>query len=346
MVAQHPVYIVATGVVAPVGLTARAFATACRAGVSGVGETRFRDRQRQWIRGAAVPLPRPLGGTVKLARMCALALEECLTAHDVDLSRIGDVFLCVSEPDRPGRPPRLEQTLARDLAARVESDRHGARLHVIAAGKVGFAAAIEACRSRLAANPDKFGLIVGVDSFLESEALAVYDADDRVLTSNNSNGFIPGEAASAILVTAGSEDVMATCHGVATTREEAVYGSGIPLKGDGLTAAVREAISEAHLSENAVDFRIADLSGEQYYFREASLAASRLFRAPRERFPLWLPAESVGETGAAAGGLAAAWFADAVTHGYSPGRTAVCHFSDADGKRAALVLSGECTDVE
>jgi 3-oxoacyl-[acyl-carrier-protein] synthase-1 len=275
-----------------------------------------------------------------------MALEECLHAPGADPSLIDDVFLCVSERERPGRPVRLEQVLTTEIAKLVNADRYGASLHVVAAGKVGFAAAIYECRSRLSADSGRYGLIVAVDSFIGGEVLAAYDAEDRLLTAHNSNGFIPGEAASAILVTAVTDDSVPACVGVGRTRERGIYGSGIPLKGDGLTAAVREAIKDARMTEAMVDFRIADLSGEQYYFREASLAASRLFRAPRERFALWLPAESVGETGAAAGALATAWFVDALAHGYSPGPTALCHLSDSDGGRAALILTGECADVE
>lgn len=339
--------IVATGAVTPVGLTTRAFAAACRAGVSGVAETRFRDQQRQWLRGAVVPSPQPLAGVVKLKWMGALAVAECLQTSGADAALIDDVYLCVSEHERPGRPRGLDDALATELARVMDRAGSRSRMHIVAAGKVGVAAAVAACRTRLSAGAGRLGLILAVDSLIGRDVLAAYESEDRLLTGRNSNGFIPGEAACAILVAAAASrrgDV--TCAGVAVTREEAKYGSEIPLRGDGLTAAVRQALLAGGVVEATVDFRIADLSGEQYYFREASLLSTRLFRAPRAVFPLWLPAESTGETGAAAGALSVAWFVDAVTHGYSPGSTAVCHCSDAGGGRAAMVLTGERTHVE
>ena len=50
-----------------------------------------------------------------------------------------------------------------------------------------------------------------------------------------------------------------------------------------------------------VDLRIADLSGEQYYFKEATLAVARTLRQRKEEFDIWHPAECVGEVGAVAG---------------------------------------------
>ncbi len=45
-----------------------------------------------------------------------------------------------------------------------------------------------------------FVLVAGVDSFVSGPTLAAYEARERLLTSQNSNGFIPGEGAAAVLV--------------------------------------------------------------------------------------------------------------------------------------------------
>ena len=52
--------------------------------------------------------------------------------------------------------------------------------------------------------------------------------------------------------------------------EKATIESDEPLRGDGLAAAYRQALDAAGLGLHEIDYRIADLSGEQYWFKEAA----------------------------------------------------------------------------
>ena len=87
-----------------------------------------------------------------------------------------------------------------------------------------------------------------------------------------------------------------------------------------------------------LDFRITDNSGEQYYFKEASLALSRTLRQRKEGFDIWHPAESTGETGAASGVAVIATADDACRKGYSPGPRVLSHWANDAGPRAAVTL--------
>lgn len=87
-----------------------------------------------------------------------------------------------------------------------------------------------------------------------------------------------------------------------------------------------------------VDFRITDLSGPQYYFKEAALLLSRLIRHRPERVELWHPAECVGEQGAVAGMYAVALACESLNKGYAPGPGVLVHMANDCGKRAALSL--------
>jgi 3-oxoacyl-[acyl-carrier-protein] synthase-1 len=88
-----------------------------------------------------------------------------------------------------------------------------------------------------------------------------------------------------------------------------------------------------------LDFRISDVSGEHYGFKEASLAVSRTLRARKEEFDIWHPADCIGEVGAACGPSVfnVAWSAN--ENDYSKGTNVLCHFSNDDGKRAAAILT-------
>ena len=87
-----------------------------------------------------------------------------------------------------------------------------------------------------------------------------------------------------------------------------------------------------------MDFRITDISGEQYGFKEASLALSRLLRVRKEEFDIWHPADCIGEVGAAALPCMLGVALFAARKGYAPGPAILCHLGNDDGKRAALVV--------
>ncbi|MGE8312640.1 MAG: hypothetical protein ACN6QR_24145, partial [Pseudomonas protegens] len=88
-----------------------------------------------------------------------------------------------------------------------------------------------------------------------------------------------------------------------------------------------------------MDYRLTDISGEQYYFKEASLALSRTLRVRKEFFHLWHPADCIGEVGAAIGPTMLAVALAASRKGYGDGPNILCHLGNDAGQRAAALLS-------
>jgi 3-oxoacyl-[acyl-carrier-protein] synthase-1 len=87
-----------------------------------------------------------------------------------------------------------------------------------------------------------------------------------------------------------------------------------------------------------VDYRLADIAGDQYAFKEAALALQRTMRVRKEAFYLWHPADCVGRVGAASVPLSIGVALAAASKSYAPGPGALCHFTDDDGVRAAVIL--------
>jgi 3-oxoacyl-[acyl-carrier-protein] synthase-1 len=81
--------------------------------------------------------------------------------------------------------------------------------------------------------------------------------------------------------------------------ERATILSEEPLRGDGLKEAITNAMKDASITWEQIDFRITDANGEQYWFKEASLALTRTLRMHKAEVDLWHPADSIGEIGAA-----------------------------------------------
>jgi 3-oxoacyl-[acyl-carrier-protein] synthase-1 len=180
-------------------------------------------------------------------------------------------------------------------------------------------------------------LVVATDSLLTGPTLSHFERADRLLTTLNSNGFMGGEGAGALLVSklAGRRGLRLEGFGFAV--EAAHIDSEEPLRGDGLTAAIKAALAQAGQELHDMNYRIADVSGEQYYFKEASLALNRTLRKRKGEFELWHPAESIGETGATAGVACFAAGHFAALKGYAPGPRAILHFGTDQGARAAVV---------
>ena len=88
-----------------------------------------------------------------------------------------------------------------------------------------------------------------------------------------------------------------------------------------------------------LNFRITDISGEQYHFKEASLALSRILRKRKEEFDIWHPADCIGEVGAAMGPVMIAVLKAASEKRYAKGARMLVHLGNDDGKRSAMVFS-------
>ena len=67
-------------------------------------------------------------------------------------------------------------------------------------------------------------------------------------------------------------------------------------------------------------------------------AAVRQSRAHEKPLPVWYPAASVGDLGAAAGPLLLVVAATGIARGYAPGPVVMCEASSDDGLRAACVV--------
>ena len=325
------------GLVTSVGLSALASCAAMRAKLTNPSETRFKGSDGSWIMAHQVPLDAPRRGLAKLAGMAAKAIEEALDGIPrSEWSRV-PLLLCVAEPQRPGRLDGLDEQLFFDIQTELGA-QFAPQSAIVANGRVGVAVALHQARLLVNAHTFQRVLIAATDSFIMWPTLNYYEREDRLLTAGNSNGFMPGEGAGALLVgsSSGFADEL-VCAGVGFAREAATLDSGQPLRGDGLTQAMNNALAEAHWDLTKSCYRIADTSGEQYYFKEASLALSRAIRYRNENFELWHPAESIGEAGAASAMACLVAAYTAAAKQYAPARQGIVHFGNDDGARAVVL---------
>ena len=331
-----PVAILSIGLVTSVGLSAPAACAAIRAGLTNPTETGFMTSSGELITGHQVPLEKQWGGRTRLAKMAALATKECLAALPPrDWADI-PLVVCVAESGRPGRLEGLEDRLPEEIQEELGA-RFAGRPFVVPHGRVSLFAALMHARELMERSSSPRVLIVCTDSLLSGPTLSSYDRNRRLLGARNSNGLQPGEGAGAVLIGPRTRGQL-LCTGVGAGVEPAPIDSGQPLRSDGLVQAIKAALLDAGSPADSLDFRITDIAGEQYYFKEASLALSRLLRTRKEEFDIWNPAESIGETGAVVGVAMIAIAAAACRKGYAPGTHILLHAANDDGGRGAAIF--------
>jgi 3-oxoacyl-[acyl-carrier-protein] synthase-1 len=337
----QPLAVLSTGLITSVGSTALTSCAAFRAKISNPSETRFIDSTGRWIMAHQVELGAPWRGLTKLARMAAIAIEEAL--RDVPRRQWREVplVLCLAEKDRPGRMDGLDEKLVPMIESELGAhfSEHSA---IVTQGRVSTAVATLGARRLIAEDKTQRVLIAATDSLLSWPTLNSYEREDRLLTARNSNGFMPGEAAGALLL--GHPDA-GEAHlrilGLGFGRERATASSEEPLRADGLAEAIKTSVREAALPLQAFDCRVSDAAGELYYFKEASLGLARVLRTLKPDFPLIHPAECTGQTGAAAGPIVIASTWHAALKGYGAGPGSLLVFSDDDGQRAAITTMAD-----
>lgn len=332
--------IISSGMVTAVGLNAPASCAAIRCAIDNFQECRYIGQGGEWQVAASVPLDGPWLGFHKLTEMAAKAISEALHGIPKLPTETIPLLLCLSEPERAERPARLDA----DLLPAIEH-RLGRQFHpdscVIAKGRVSGAVALHNARRLIHQQNHAYVVIAGVDSYLSIPMLTDYDRQERLLNNRNSNGFIPGEAAAAVLVEApmARQEAQLLCLGLGFGKETATIDSELPLRANGLVAAIRNAENDAGFSVSDLDYRISDLSGEHYYFKEAALAMSRTVRSAKESFYLQHPADCIGETGAAIGPTLFSVLLASCRKGYSLGDNILCHMANDAGERAAAFFS-------
>jgi len=335
-----PLAVTGTGMLTGVGFNAPASCAAIRCAVDNFQDTRFMDSAGEWIRGSEVRLEKPWRGRTKLLKMAAGATAECLATNERMVPEETPLLLCLPEQERKGRVIDDDNQFFLDLQKELGVEFHR-KSRVISNGHVAVSVALKHAQQMIRDHDSKQIIIAAADSLLVAATLSHFEQKDRLLTSQNSNGFIPGEAGAALLVERAvpRHEGQLICRGLGFGLEKAHVDSELPLRADGLTAAIRDSLKDAGCAEGVLCYKITDIAGEQYHFKEASIAFSRIDRTKREEFQIWHPADCIGEVGAAIGLVMVGVLKSACEKGYGKGDHILAHLGNDDGKRSAMIFA-------
>jgi 3-oxoacyl-[acyl-carrier-protein] synthase-1 len=249
------------------------------------------------------------------------------------------LLVAIDEPGRPDYAPDLPERLLEEVGKAL-GFRFPLPSGVFPGGTTGFFRLLERARQMLAGPTAQGCIVAAVDSLVNSRALHWLEEHGRLKTPFESDGVIPGEAAAAIWVrpAASSGSSLLDIIGLGFGQEPSLKEEDRPNLAVGLAEALRAALSDAHLSLPEIDFRVGGMTGERAGFMEASTGVARIQRVHKENFVLWVPAEKLGDVGAALPACMLVITAVAMAKGYAPGGRALLFISARNPERAACVL--------
>ena len=193
-------------------------------------------------------------------------------------------------------------------------------------------------------------LIAGTDSLIGFNDLSRYEKQERLKTILNTDGFNPGEAASAILIeipeTALKRKAGIKCiiRSISTAHEDQPVLSGKLSNGTGLAKAVTGLMDHEKNTPVSAEAVISDMNGEPYRFSEWAMIQPGIMNRITGEKKLIYPARNIGDTGAASSGIALCIAARAMEKGYlskdpenRAGQAMILSSSDT-GERGAVLI--------
>lgn len=346
--ASTAVGVIGLGASTAVGRTVWASAAATRAGLCGFSEHPFMiDSVGEPMRVARAPwIDIDLQGVERYTELLFPAIDEALgfvrNREALKGARLG--LAVALPPVRPGRPPDLGEELSAAIAERYAGVV--ARTLTFDVGHAAGHVALDAAMRSLAAASTDLCLVCGADSYLAPETLQWIEASDQLHGAgplNNAWGFIPGEAAGALLVTTSrfaervDTEVLGDVVAVGLGREANLIKTDGVCLGEGLTAAFRTALS-ALAPEDRIHNVFCDLNGETYRADEYGFTALRAKERFRAATDFVAPADVWGDIGAAGVPLHVSLAVICQRKRYGMGPLSMVWASSESGERGAAVI--------
>ena len=342
-----PIYVGALGASTPVGRNAWSSAAAVRAGISGFTQHPYMiDTAGEPMRAAIAPwLDIGITGVERFEALLFPAIDQTLAPLSEAPSLRPRIALSLGLPSpRPGLSTDLQPSLVKRLG-----EKYRGTFAAVAAFPNGHAAgllALEAAAKRLVQGAFDACVVAGVDSYIEPETLEWLEECDQLHGAgplNNAWGFIPGEAAGAVLLVR-QEFVerlrinpLAHVQGLGTAFEPKRIKTKTVCIGEGLTQAFRAALQALPEGIKVTDV-YCDMNGEPYRADEYGFTCLRTKECFESASDFVAPADCWGDVSAASGPLYIGLAAVAGMKGYAKGNAALAWTSSEAGERAAAFL--------
>ncbi len=246
-------------------------------------------------------------GAERLLQLAVPALREVVVnaqLNDVVLPRT-KLLLALPERDSITVNWRLEDAFVTALCQRVGIYPIASSFILLGGRTSVFELLARACEALDKGECD-LCIVGGVDSYLFKHRLDALHLNGLLRSEKNIDGFIPGEAASFVVLETEENarqrgaGLFAKLGAMGFSHEPHTPETGRKSSGVGLTQAIRQATTTQALPIKTI---YSDLNGESYSAFEWGIAQVRMADKLCGSFVLRHPAENYGDTGAATGAL-------------------------------------------
>jgi 3-oxoacyl-[acyl-carrier-protein] synthase-1 len=329
--------------------TEQAWATV-RAGIACIGNSHVMDRNFDPIQMGLVPedelapLPPELESVAlpsNAQRMLRLAGPTLAAVAKAAGPAPLTVYLGLPQKE-PSEAPWLAQFL-QHLAKAAGTPIDTASSHVFPKGRAAALVALEAALLHLAQNPAAAVVVGGVDSLFDLRRIAAHDNEGRILGPRVMDGFIPGEGAAFLVLKdasvgrEGQAELPVKIQGAATLADPGHRYGSAPALGEGLANAMDQLRSAQPSDPGQVGSTFAGFNGENFEAKLWGVARLRHSDFFQPNMAMLHPADSFGDTGAAAGAILTALAAFALAKEQRDGPVLVWAASDHESRGCALL---------
>lgn len=329
------VAVVQVGARTAIGRDAQRTGFLLRAGFPALAEAPLANADGEAITMGFVPTLDPqLVGPERLASLARAPLEEAAEPiRDLNV----EVHLALDEDG--------DELAVAVLQGMVKRAIPHATVNVEPRGEAAIGALLPPAVRALEARRVDAVVIGGAHSDYDPRAIVALEASKRLLSRDNLDARVPGEAAAFFVLMRITDAArhrlspLARILGVGAGREEARPDNRAPaFAAFGLTAAVQKATEPLAKQGITAGWFLTDLTSETRRLQEWQTVFTRSQKVLGRPYIIESPAQRIGYLGAAAMPLFVAMAAKAWLHGYAPAPIALATAGNDSGDRAALVL--------
>lgn len=347
MEGSQQLYIDAVSMITPIGANASMTFAAVRAGASAYRESSILGTSFEPLKIARVPIP---DGSLEIPE---LPVERALYQQHrpqrvlgLAISALNDILpFCPTQPlplfmAGPEAYPlgavdgHFIQLLSQAVPSRI--DVRSSRL--IATGRPGGLQAVHLAFEYLSQTGAPHVLIGGADSLIDLAAMGWWDSEDRISSVNTADGFVPGEGAAFILLSANSSQRSLGAVGLpGIAREPGHRYSEKPYLGQGMADAFRLALHK--YQGDPIETIYSSINGESFGAKEHGVAFTRSHQHLSSSFEVQHPADCFGDLGAAIGPALIGLAVGGIRSGKVRGPAMVCCAADHETRAACIVTT-------
>lgn len=344
-------YIAGMGMVTPVGANVEMTAAAVRAGISGYAVSDFYGQDDEPVTMALVPdeffdsidMELEEGDFYgaqhdRVIKMAVAAIKESLSG--VELIHPVPLVLAFPEP-LPDVKHSFPECLKSNLLAQRDLPFQEELLHSIFTGRSGGIEAVDIALRYLYDQSQDYVLFGASDSFYQCPRLSELDQSSRLLSSANSAGFAPAEAAGFILLTRHKQKAIQVDGHVIGLFEPGIGNdpghiySDEPYLGEGLDTAMKKAFMG--YDGAPVNHVFSSMNGEKFWSKEYGVAVIRNKQAFHEEVSVEHPIDCFGDIGVASGSVLIALSAT-ILNAKQASATSLVYCSSDGAARSAVLM--------